>query len=206
MRLITTTLAALFIATSALADERSQAALTKLSNTIRSYTSYRVDFTARTGDQGSSNGTLTVSGQRFNARIMGSHYISDGTTLWNYTPSDREVTIEHLDPRNASVLSNPSRLMGINPNDYNHTTLSPATAATLKIELTPKVSNPDYRSLTLECDPSGQVSHITINTTQGDPIQITVNKITPNVAVTIADFSFDTQANKGVEVIDFRQK
>lgn len=188
----------------AAADERSAAALEKLRTTMRSYTSYRVDFTARVSGQGASSGSLLVSGERFNAKIMGSEFISDGQTLWNYTPADKEVTIEHLDPRNPSVLTNPSRLLGIDPNDYNHKSLDTQGR---NLELVPKVSNPDYSSINLLMDDHGAVQQVKINsTTQVEPIIITIGKLTPNVAVSLDDFMFDTKAHKSVEVIDFRAK
>lgn len=191
------------------ADERSDAALGKLREKIRSYTSYRMEFTALMIQEGSVKGTITVSGNQFAAEVMGSELFSDGTTQWNYSPRDNEVTIERLDPNNPSVLSNPSRLLGINPNDYNHRMLPSETVkgkALTVVELTPKVKTPDYTSVTLYIDPETSLpTRITISPVDGStPIELVIGSLTPNVPVSAATFKFDTKVHKGVEVIDFR--
>lgn len=140
-------------AASGRADEQSDALLSKLREKVRSFTSYKLDFTAAVEGDGTSKGTLIVSGRRFAAKVHGQELYYDGTTLWNYIPGQREVTIERLDPNNPSVLSNPSKLMNIDPKDYNHRSLPSYTTVkgkTLKVvELTPKTATSDYTSMTL---------------------------------------------------------
>lgn len=192
------------------ADGQSDALLGKLRDKVRSFTSYKLDFTASVEDDGSARGSLVVSGRRFVAKVRGQELYYDGTTLWNYIPAQQEVTIERLDPNNPSVLSNPSKLMNIDPKDYNHRSLPSYTTAkgkTLKVvELTPKTATPDYSSLVLYIDPATSLpERITIASPSSEnPVELQLNNLQAGVPVTEGTFRFDAKAHPGTEVIDFR--
>lgn len=192
------------------ADEQSARLLDQMRNQMRPWTSYRVEFTASIEGQGTTNGTLTVSGQRFAARVGGQELYFDGTTLWNYLSQNNEVTIERLDPEQPNVLSNPSRLLAVDPADYLHRSLpdvSTAGGGTLRVvELTPKVQTQDYTTITLYLDPKTALpKRILIATPSSDkPMEMTLRKLQTRVPVSEATFRFDPKAHPGVEVIDFR--
>lgn len=193
----------------ALADANSEAVLAKLRAKVRSFTSYRMDFTAAVESEGSAKGTLTVSGQRFAAKVLGQELYYDGMTLWSYTPKQQEVTVERLDPTNPSVLSNPSKLMNINPQDYNHRSLPEVTVGGRKlrvVELTPKAKTPDYAAVTLYIDPGTSLPvRISIYTPSSEkPVELLVDGVHSGIPVSEGTFRFDPKAHKGVEVIDFR--
>lgn len=192
------------------ADERSAELLERMRNQMRDWTSYRVEFTASTEDEGTTNGTLTVNGKRFAAQVGGQELYFDGTTLWNYQPRNNEVTIERLDPEQPNVLSNPSRLLNVDPGDYTHRSLPDVSTAGGKklrvVELTPKAQTQDYTTITLYIDPeTALLKRISIATPSSDrPIEMTLRKLQTNVPVSEATFRFDPKAHPGVEVIDFR--
>lgn len=192
------------------ADERSAELLERMRNQMRDWTSYRVEFTTSTEGEGTTNGTLTVSGKRFTARVGDQELYFDGTTLWNYQPQNNEVTIERLDPDQPNVLSNPSRLLNVDPGDYTHRSLPDVSTAGGKklrvVELTPKAQTQDYTTLTLYIDPeTALLKRISIATPSSDrPIEMTLRKLQTNVPVSEATFRFDSKAHPGVEVIDFR--
>ncbi|WP_298063430.1 outer membrane lipoprotein carrier protein LolA [uncultured Rikenella sp.] len=199
-----------FIAGQAAADGHSEALLGKLREKVRSFTSYKLDFTAAVEGDGTVEGNLVVSGRRFAAKVRGQELYYDGKTLWNYIPGQREVTIERLDPNNPSVLSNPPKLMNIDPQDYNHRSLPSHTTAKGKVlqvvELTPKVATPDYTSMTLYIDPATSLpERISIVTPSSEqPVELHVGNIRTGVPVTESTFRFDAAAHPGTEVIDFR--
>ena len=192
------------------ADQQSEAVLGKLREKVRSFTSYKLTFNAKVEGDGSVQGTLVVSGRRFATRVRGQELYYDGTTLWNYVPQQHEVTIERLDPNSPNVLSNPSKLMNIDPKDYNHRSLAGVTSAKgtalQVVELTPKVETPDYRSILLYIDPATSLpERIVIDTPAAEnPVELTVVKLEPGVPVSESTFRFDTRAHSDVEVIDFR--
>lgn len=192
------------------ADRQSESLLGKLRDKVRSFTSYRLDFTATVEGDGTAKGTLIVSGRRFAAKIKGQELYYDGATLWNYIPGQREVTIERLDPNNPSVLSNPSKLMNIDPKDYNHRSLPAFTTSKGQrlqvVELTPVAATPDYSSLTLYIDPATSLpERISIATPSSeDPVELQLSGLQTGVPVTESTFRFDAAAHPGTEVIDFR--
>lgn len=194
----------------AFADANSEAILGKLREKVRSYTSYRLDFTAAVEGDGTARGNLVVSGRKFAAKVMGQELYYDGTTLWSYTPKQKEVTVERLDPNNPSVLSNPSKLMNIDPKDYNHRSLPGVTTAKGKtlqvVELTPKEKTPDYTSMTLYIDPATSLpERISINTPSSEKsVELLLEGIQPGIPVSEGTFRFDPKAHPGTEIIDFR--
>lgn len=198
------------VAAQAAADANSERILGKLREKIRSYTSYKLDFTAAVEGDGSVKGSLVVSGRRFAAKVRGQELYYDGTTLWNYVPGQQEVTIERLDPNHPSVLSNPSKLMNIDPKDYDHRSLAPFTTPRGKIlqvvELTPMETTPDYTSMTLYIDPATALpERISIATPSADaPILLTIERLQAGVPVSESTFRFDASAHPGTETIDFR--
>lgn len=192
------------------ADRQSEGILGKLREKARSFTSYELAFTASVEGDGTVRGTLVVSGRRFAARVRGQELYYDGSTLWNYIPGQQEVTIERLDPNNPSVLSNPSKLMNIDPADYNHRSLPDFTTSRGKslqvVELTPKETTPDYTSITLYINPATSLpERISIATPSADkPIELTLEELRPGIPVSEATFRFDAAAHPDTEVIDFR--
>lgn len=210
-KLLLLTILSLLTSTTELhADHNSETILAKLRTKVRSYSSYQLDFRVAMQGEGTANGSLTVSGQRFVAKVMGQELYYDGSTLWIYIPRDREVTVERLDPNNPSALSNPSKLLNIAPGDYNHRTLDPLTttkgSVLQVIELTPKSKSPDYTHLTLYVNPTTSLpERIAISTSSSVmPIELFFKELTSNIPVTESTFQFNTKDNPQVEIIDFQ--
>lgn len=209
-KLLIASLSGLFLAGPAFGDTESETILAKLRAKVRSYTSYRLDFTATVEGDGTARGDLVVSGRRFAARVLGQELYYDGTTLWSYIPKQQEVTIERLDPNNPNILSNPSKLMNIDPGDYNHRSLPDITTSKGKtlqvVELTPKEKTPDYTALTLYIDPATSLpQRISIATPSTDkPVELLLDGLRPGIPVSENTFRFDPKAHPGTEVIDFR--
>ena len=192
------------------ADERSAELLGRLRAKVRTMSSYRLDFTATVEGGGTMQGRLTVSGQRFAAQVQGQELYCDGTTLWNYTPQQHEVTVERLDPKSSSLFSNPSKLLNIDPADYTHRSLpevsDPKGKRLAVVELTPKARMEDVSTLTLYIDPATSLpERIAIaSPAAAEPVELTLQGMQSPVPVSESTFRFDVKAHPGVEVIDFR--
>ncbi len=189
------------------ADPGSQALLTALRTKIGSYTSYRLHLWATLENSETVRGTITISGTKFAARMPGQELYYDGVTLWNYLPAEREVTIETLSTTGAggSVLSNPARLLHIDPADYEHRLLPPAAGLQV-VELIPKVPVADYAKLELHLNPQTNLPAkiVLFSAATPEPIELWVKRIETNFPVSTLDFRFDTGKHPDVEVIDFR--
>lgn len=180
------------------ADERSGQILGAISKKFNSYSAYTIDFKATVKGQGSVNGTLTVSGHRFALVATGMEVYYDGKAIWNYSKSKNQVDVQWLDESDPNVMMNPSKLLSINALDFNHQLLNPTT-----IELRPKVDNDNYMVINVIFDSSTNTPKSIVISGSNEMLEITLGKLTPNVAVSSQTFTFDT-SRKGVEVVDFR--
>lgn len=192
------------------ADQHSETLLNAVRTKIQSYKSYRVSFTATVEGEGTTAGTLMVSGRRFAASVFGQELYYDGTTLWNYLPKAQEVTVEQLDPADPNILSNPAKLMNVDPKDFEHSSLPAITTTQGKklqvVNLKPKQTTADYTALTLYIDPATSLPvRISIAATGNDrPIELQIKEWKVNIPVTDKTFRFDRASHPDTEIIDFR--
>lgn len=192
------------ISLSARADEQSATLLNKVSRTVNANTSYRIDFNATaTGEQqqGNISGQITVSGRRFALVASGMEVYYDGETIWNFDKQKREVNVESLDEDHPNIMMNPTKMLAVNEQHYNHRMIAPG-----KVELIPKGSQENYSKIEMTINPTTFLPEKIVITDKesGELITITVSRFTPNVAVTMDTFRFNASKNKGVDVIDFR--
>lgn len=207
-RVITAVL--LLCAVAAQADTRSKTVLDALTAKFAEYKSYRVDFkVAAQGEFGAVPGYFVVSGANYYVNVNDSEVFSNGKLKYTYNDDDNEVLIEEVDPADNNILSNPSLFLRAYDKDFNHRHLGQAVQGgrTLDlIELTPKQSGAGYNALTLKIDTgTRQLVGISYRMEGMSTVaEITVERITPNIAVSPATFAFDKKKYPGVEVIDFR--
>lgn len=193
----------LAVSLTAAADEQSKTLLDKVRRTVNANTSYRIDFTATaTGEQqGNISGQITVSGRRFALVASGMEVYYDGQTIWNFDKQKREVNVESLDEDYPNIMMNPTKMLAIDEQHYNHRMLAPG-----RVELIPKGSQENYSKIEVTVNTTTSLPEKIVITDKqsGELITITVSRFTPNVAVTIDTFRFNEAKNKGVDIIDFR--
>lgn len=197
------------VAATAHADDKSDRLVRTLSERMASYKSYEVLFKASMENEFNDvAGRIVVSGDRYYVHVNDYELFCDGKQLYTYNGNEDEVTIEKPDPNDNSVLSNPSRFFRMDGQDFNSAYKGKATVGGRtgeQVELTPKTKGAGYRSIRLLLDPqSGLPVAIGYDTDAATSVEITVDKITPDITVTPDMFTFDTKKHKEVEVIDFR--
>ena len=191
------------------ADEKSKALLSSLSAQMDAYTSYEIDFTSSMqGEFSRLDGKVIVSGERYYMNTPGMEIFFDGESIWTYTHDLKQVVREK--PRTGTnLLDNPVRFFKLYDADFEHVYRGRATwqgKSVDVVELTPRRSGEGYSSMVLRLDAS---THLPVSLSyqmesSSAPLEITVRKLTPNVPVTDARFTFDQRAHKEVEVVDFR--
>ena len=196
---------ALCCSTTLWADGPSQALLHKLSTKLASYKSYQVDFTASMVDEFDNvKGAIVVSGAKYYVSANGFEIFCDGKMLSTYNESQDEVTLERNDAQSLEPLSNPARFFRLSETDFASRLISQSGGKTV-IELTPRAKNSSFTSIRLTLSSTtGLPSTIIYRAEGAKPVAIVVRKLTPNVAVAPATFTFDRKKYPGVEVIDFR--
>ena len=107
------------------------------------------------------------------------------------------------------MLDNPVRFFKLYDEDFVHTYRGRTTwngHSVDAIELKPRNSSENYASMLLRLETATHRPLSLEYRMEGSsaPLEITVRKITPNVSVSDAQFTFDRKAHKDVEVVDFR--
>lgn len=200
---------ACLLAGTAQADTKSRAMLDAL--TARLGTSaYEVRFTANMSEEFDDvPGRIVVSGSKFYVEVSGAEMFYDGKLLQTYNNAMNELVLETPDPRDNTLLSNPSVFFRLSDADFNHIYKGDITVngRTLnEVVLTARTPGAGYTSITLRIDPATKlpVSVITLLDGISAPVEIAIDKITTNIPTTPSMFSFDKNKHKGVEVIDLR--
>ena len=191
------------------ADEKSKALLSALATEMAAYKSYEIEFTSSMeGEFGDLDGTVIVSGERYYMSTPGMEIFFDGESIWTYTHDIKQVVRER--PRGGTnLLDNPVRFFKLYDEDFDHVYRGRTTwkgKSVDVVELTPRQSGEDYSSMLLRLDASTHRPLSLSYRVAGNfsPLEITVRKLTPNVPVSDARFTFDRRAHKEVEVVDFR--
>lgn len=201
--------ALLFVAAPSRADERSKALLSALASEMAGYKSYEIEFTSSMkGEFDDLDGRAVVSGDRYWMSTPGMEIFFDGESIWTYSHDIKQVVREK--PRTGTnLLDNPVRFFKLYDEDFTHTYRGRATWNGRQVdvvELKPKKSGEDYKSMLLRLDASTHRPLSLSYDVEGSsaPLEITVRKLTPDVPVSDARFTFDRRAHKDVEVVDFR--
>jgi outer membrane lipoprotein-sorting protein len=212
MKRITTILLGLLLCSPTLrADERSKAILDRLAETINGYGAYQIDFSASMESEFTNiPGKFIVNGKRFYMEVYDSEIFCDGKSTYTYQKISNETTIEAVNPDDRTVLANPTQLFLFYDRDFAHRFVGAATVAgrsVMEVELTPKAKGGGFHSITLGVDPqTGAPVSLSYRMTESGKktLEVVVRRVTPNVAVTDAMFTFDPKKYPGAEVIDFR--
>lgn len=192
------------------AQDKGEGLIRGLASKIAGYASYQVDFTASMdGEFGDLPGRIVVSGDRYYIDMNGMELFCDGKLLYTYNSEEDEVTVEKPNPHDNSMLSNPSRFFRLSGEDFRFAYKGRAAdgGKTVElVELIPKAADAGYHSIRVKIEPStglpGRIEYYADSASP--PVEIRIGKITPNVPVSAATFTFDKSKHKGVEVIDFR--
>lgn len=194
----------------AFADGNSTAIIAKLSSLFGGYKNYEVQFTAKVDDgAGSVPGRYVVSGDRYYITVEDRQVYSDGKQKYEVNDTDREVTIDVINPKDKDLLSNPTRAFEFVDGSYTHTYKGETTYAGKKcavVVLKPVAVGAPIQEITLMVDAtSGQPVGVRYRI-EGvtSPVEVTVRKITQLPSVSQSMFTFDKNRHKGYEIIDFR--
>lgn len=182
----------------------------EITTKTQAYKSVEFEFTYTfedpvSGDDVSEKGVLLISGDKYILDIEGQKVISDGQTLWTYIDDAWEVQINTIEEDDESIT--PSKLLTTYNKDY-------------KAKISKEYRKNDVNFMNIELKPEEgkkwvmldvvvnadkmQIAEITIYDKNGGKIGYTIDKITPDVEVSDADFVFNPEDYPDVEVVDMR--
>ena len=191
------------------ADPKSKQLLDGMTARLASYKSYEISFAFAMQGTAQTSGTVVVSGNCYRVKMPDLEVYCDGKICQTYIPSNKEVTIESLDPNGNNLVAYFVRFLRMYDQDFNHIYRGTQLVNGKQLEvvkLTPKSPDSDFSSIQLELDPTTKlpVKASFIIRNESDTVGISIRNLKPNVPVSSSMFTFDRSKHPGVEVIDFR--
>lgn len=151
-------------------------------------------------------GKITVKGDKFRLLLDDQEIINNGTTVWTYLPSAKEVNIDNFDPSSDDV--NPTKIFDMYKKGFKYLYLADKTEGGVvceEIDLVPEKKDPQYfkiKMMIVKKDKS--IQSWTMFDKAGNRFIYTITKFNPNIKLDDSFFTFDPKKYPGIEVIDLR--
>lgn len=151
-------------------------------------------------------GKITVKGDMFRLLLDDQEIINNGTTVWTYLPSAKEVNVDNFDPGSEEV--NPTKIFDMYKKGFKYLYLADKTEGGVvceEVDLVPEKKDAQYfkiKMMIVKKDKS--IQSWTMFDKSGNRYKYTITKFVPNVKVDDTFFSFDPKKYPGIEVIDLR--
>lgn len=154
---------------------------------------------------------ITTKGSKFRLVLDDQEIINNGTTVWTYLPSAKEVNIDNFDPSSAEL--NPSEIFDLYKKGYQYIYLGEKTEDGIvcsEVDLKPEKKDDRFWKIKMMISKKDNMIHSwtmyekSNGSPNGNENKYTITKFTPGVKVDDAFFTFDPKKYPGVEVIDLR--
>ena len=192
-------------------DPKALEILEAMSKKYKAITAFEANLTSgmtneTEGVKEEFKGKITVKGDKFRLLLDDQEIINNGTTVWTYLPSAKEVNIDNFDPGSDDV--NPTKIFEMYKKGFKYLYLADKTEGGVvceEIDLVPEKKDAQYfkiKMMIVKKDKS--IQSWTMFDKAGNRYKYTITKFVPNVKVDDAFFTFDTKKYPGVEIIDLR--
>ena len=169
---------------------------------IKKSPSLQATFRAFTSD-GSAQGSILLSGNRFKLDTDEFTTWFDGRTQWAYSPRTGEVNISEPTFEELAQI-NPFAVIGSLKDGYNARRVN-APKGSDRLELTPKHKGGDYSKVTLTLNAATHYpSAIEIVATDGARINIAVTSVKAGKMPDASAFRFNRSLYPRAEIVDLR--
>ena len=191
-------------------SKKATAIIEEVTTKTQAYNSVEFEFTFTYEDPSSDEniseeGTLLISGEKYVLSIEGQKVYCDGTTIWTYIEDAWEVQINAIEEDDESIT--PSKLLTAYNEDYKARLDKEYEKDGVKyqrIELKPEEGKKWVKlDIVVNADKK-QISEITIHDKNGGMVNYKIDKLSPDVPVTDADFTFNPDDYPDVEIVDMR--
>ncbi|MFZ2905392.1 MAG: outer membrane lipoprotein carrier protein LolA [Cyclobacteriaceae bacterium] len=192
-------------------DPQALATLDAMSKKYKTFTSFEANIVSSMtndveGVKEEFKGKISVKGDKFRLVMEDQEIINNGTTVWTYLPSAKEVNVDNYDPGSEDI--NPSKIYEIYKKGYKYLYIGDKTEGGVvceEIDLVPEKKDAQFfkiKMIIVKKDKS--IQSWTMFDKGGNKYKYTISKFVPNVVIADAFFSFDPKKYPGVEVIDLR--
>ena len=208
------TLLLLLLCSVAGADEKSDKMLSALWGKVSAMENYQVRFTVGYSGGGPARmeeqtGYYLVAGNSYYMSVMSAEVYCDGKTRYEVDPVNMTVSISKVDPKDRTMLSNPTRAFDFLDHSYTSAYMGEtkyAGAPCSRIELKAKdASQEAFETITVWVDSrTGLPSGVSYVIEGGQTIWITVKELAAVKTPDRAKMTFDRKKYKDYDFIDFR--
>jgi len=192
-------------------DPKALEILEAMSKKYKAITAFEANLTSGLTNESEGvkeefKGKITVKGDKFRLLLDDQEIINNGTTVWTYLPSAKEVNIDNFDPGSDEV--NPSKIFDMYKKGFKYLYLADKTEGGVvceEVDLVPEKKDAQYfkiKMMIVKKDKS--IQSWTMFDKSGNRYKYTITKFVPNVKVDDAFFTFDPKKYPGVEIIDLR--
>jgi outer membrane lipoprotein carrier protein len=192
-------------------DKQSQEILKGVSNKYKTYNTVKASFSfvvenPKTKTTEKQNGTLYLKGDKYRLEIAGQEIMCDSKTVWTFLKESNEVQIN--DPNVNKDAIAPNNIFTMYERGFYSKFIEDAKEngnPVQIIELTPIDKSKHYFKIRLTIDKDDKhVISSKIFDKNGNKSTYSIDKFTPNPALTEDMFSFNKAKHPGVEVVDLR--
>lgn len=193
-------------------DPKAKAILDQVSAKFKTYNTVAATFSLRNENSkgkvmSTKSGTVNMKGDKFNITFGKNKIISDGSTVWNYDPAAKEVTISNANKAEATIT--PQKLFtDFYSKDFMYVMGNDATVggkAANTIIMQPIDKNKPISRLYVSVDKAAKtILGIHVVEKNGNRTIYHIGSLKPNVAMADGQFTFDKAKYPGVEVVDLR--
>ena len=194
-------------------DPEADKILKKLSEETKSHEVIQANFTIefkniKENIQNTSDGSITMKGDKYRLKFMGTESFFDGKTLWTYISEVNEVNITEPEPDDDDIFSNPKKLFTIYENDYKYQLITKTSENSKNysiIDLYPINLNEEFSRIRLQINTDKYtITSATIFGKDGSHYTISLFDYLLNKSVNDSNFIFDEKNYSDVEIIDMR--
>ncbi|MCE7864924.1 MAG: outer membrane lipoprotein carrier protein LolA [Bacteroidetes bacterium CHB5] len=192
-------------------DPKALEILEAMSKKYKAITTFEANLTSGLSNESEGvseefKGKITVKGEKFRLVLDDQEVINNGTTVWTYLPSAKEVNIDNFDPGSDDV--NPTKIFDMYKKGFKYLYLADKTEGGVlceEVDLVPEKKDAQYFKIKMMISKKDKsIQSWTMFDRSGNRYKYTITKFTPNIKVDDSFFTFDVKKYPGVEVIDLR--
>ena len=191
-------------------DPDAKKILDAVSKNLKSHATYEGNFTFKIENaagkvESTKPGVIKLKGQKYWMSLNGQEFFSDGSNIWTYDKSAKEVTINRFDPK-GSTLTPQKLFTDFYAKDflYKQNQDTRLNGKTVKeVELTPTDKTKPYFKVVLWIN-NNTIQGAKIYEKSGARFSYVVNTASSNKPISDETFSFNAAKYPGVEVVDLR--
>ena len=193
-------------------DPEAKKVLDAVSNKFKTYKTVQANFSLAVEDgkgksQGTKKGTDYMKSAKYRVTITGQEIFCDGSNIWTYDKSSKEVTISKFDP-SVNTITPQKLFTNFYDKDFLYKLNSEKKIAgktLMEIEMTPVDKTKNFHKVYLYVDKKSQTIYSTkVLDKSGNKYTYTVTSMSPNVSINDSQFIFDKKKYPGVEEVDLR--